>query len=73
VSTPEARGGRSFAADPIVEAPGELPQVWAAQLVSCVVDENVGLPDTAVLTYRDPTTSSWGRAASPSAHRCGCR
>ncbi|MCX5607353.1 VgrG-related protein [Streptomyces sp. NBC_00047] len=47
-------GGRSFAADPIVEAPGELPQIWAAQLVSCVVDENVGLPDTALLTYRDP-------------------
>ncbi|MGW2090128.1 VgrG-related protein [Streptomyces sp. NPDC001880] len=46
--------GRSFAADPIVEAPGELPAAWAAQLVSCVVDENVGLPDTAVLTYRDP-------------------
>ncbi|MER5847617.1 VgrG-related protein [Streptomyces sp. NPDC002012] len=46
--------GRSFAADPIVEAPGELPPAWAAQLVSCVVDENVGLPDTAVLTYRDP-------------------
>ncbi|GGY98696.1 VgrG-related protein [Streptomyces nitrosporeus] len=45
---------RSFAADPIVEAPGELPQAWAAQLVSCAVDENVGLPDTAVLTYRDP-------------------
>ncbi|MGW5847108.1 VgrG-related protein [Streptomyces sp. NPDC055254] len=49
-----ATGGRSFAADPIVEAPGELPPVWAAQLVSCVVDENVALPDTAVLTYRDP-------------------
>lgn len=47
-------GGRSFAADPIVEAAGELPQIWAAQLVSCVVDENVGLPDTALLTYRDP-------------------
>lgn len=46
--------GRSFAADPIVEAPGELPPAWAAQLVSCVVDENVGLPDTAVLMYRDP-------------------
>ncbi|NEE40355.1 type IV secretion protein Rhs, partial [Streptomyces sp. SID7982] len=27
---------------------------WATQLVSCVVDENVGLPDTAVLMYRDP-------------------
>ncbi|MEU8758925.1 VgrG-related protein [Streptomyces sp. NPDC048659] len=47
-------GGRSFAADPIVAAPGELPPVWAAQLVSCVVDENLALPDTAVLTYRDP-------------------
>ncbi|WNF29710.1 VgrG-related protein [Streptomyces sp. C11-1] len=46
--------GRSFAADPIVEAPGELPRAWAAQLVSCVVDENVGLPDAAVLMYRDP-------------------
>lgn len=47
-------GGRSFAADPIVEAPGELPRIWATQLVSCVVDENVGLPDSAVLTFRDP-------------------
>ncbi|MEW1610978.1 MULTISPECIES: VgrG-related protein [unclassified Streptomyces] len=46
--------GRAFAADPIVEAPNELPLGWAAQLVSCVVDENVGLPDTAVLMYRDP-------------------
>ncbi|MET9663443.1 VgrG-related protein [Streptomyces sp. NPDC006510] len=46
--------GRSFAADPIVEAPGEVPAVWATQLVSCVVDENVGLPDAAVLMYRDP-------------------
>jgi phage protein D len=54
VTTPEARGGRSFAVDPVVEAPGELPQIWAAQLVSCVVDENVGLPDAAVLTFRDP-------------------
>ncbi|MFE2876958.1 VgrG-related protein [Streptomyces roseus] len=52
--SPSESGGRSFAADPIVETPGELPQIWAAQLVSCVVDENVGLPDTAVLTYRDP-------------------
>ncbi|MGC5410387.1 VgrG-related protein, partial [Streptomyces sp. DT225] len=45
---------RSFAADPIVEAPAELPQAWAAQLVSCAVDENIGLPAGAVLTYRDP-------------------
>jgi phage protein D len=50
----EAQGGRSFAADPVVEAPGELPRTWAAQLVGCVVDENVGLPDAAVLTFRDP-------------------
>ncbi|MFF4257660.1 VgrG-related protein [Streptomyces sp. NPDC001663] len=54
MTTPEARGGRSFAADPVIEAPGELPPIWAAQLVSCVVDENVGLPDAAVLTFRDP-------------------
>ncbi|MEU1279397.1 VgrG-related protein [Streptomyces sp. NPDC005805] len=54
MTTAAERGGRSFAADPVVETPGELPRVWAAQLVSCVVDENVGLPDAAVLTYRDP-------------------
>ncbi|MFI8088190.1 VgrG-related protein [Streptomyces sp. NPDC086080] len=54
MSTAVERGGRSFAADPIVETPAELPAVWAAQLVSCVVDENVGLPDAAVLTFRDP-------------------
>jgi phage protein D len=46
--------GRPFAADPIVQAPGPLPPAWANQLVSCVVDENLGLPDAAVLTYRDP-------------------
>ncbi|MGW7606462.1 VgrG-related protein [Streptomyces sp. NPDC054766] len=51
--TAEARG-RLFTADPVVEAPAELPQIWAAQLVSCVVDENVGLPDAAQLTFRDP-------------------
>ncbi|WP_392964911.1 VgrG-related protein [Streptomyces sp. LN245] len=51
--TAEARG-RLFAADPVVETPDELPQIWAAQLVSCVVDENVGLPDAAQLTFRDP-------------------
>ncbi|MYQ42393.1 Phage protein D [Streptomyces sp. LamerLS-316] len=54
MSTPEARGGRSFAADPVIETPAELPRIWAAQLVNCVVDENVGLPDSAVLTFRDP-------------------
>lgn len=54
MSTSEARGGRAFAADPVIETPAELPQIWAAQLVSCVVDENVGLPDAAVITFRDP-------------------
>jgi len=49
-----AATGRSFAADPIVAAPGPLPPAWAQQLVSCVVDENVGLPDAATLTFRDP-------------------
>ncbi|WP_316528755.1 VgrG-related protein [Kitasatospora brasiliensis] len=53
MTTPEARGGRSFAADPVVEAPGPLPPIWAAQLVSCDVEESVGLPDTAVLSFRD--------------------
>lgn len=54
MTTPEARGGRSFAADPIIQTPTELPQIWAAQLVSCVVDENMGLPDAAILSFRDP-------------------
>jgi phage protein D len=43
---------RSFAADPIVKA-GSLSPTWEKRLVSCVVDENVGLPDLAVLSYRD--------------------
>ncbi|MFJ6675082.1 VgrG-related protein [Actinosynnema sp. NPDC091369] len=43
---------RSFAADPVVKA-GSLTKTWETRLVSCVVDENVGLPDVAVLTYRD--------------------
>ncbi|MDI5970972.1 VgrG-related protein [Streptomyces sp. SL13] len=54
MTTAEARGGRAFAADPVVEAPGPLPTAWANQLVGCDVDSSVGLPDTAVLTYRDP-------------------
>ncbi|MFE4356177.1 VgrG-related protein [Kitasatospora sp. NPDC056800] len=53
MTTPEARGGRSFAADPVVEAPGPLPPIWATQLVSCDIEESVGLPDTAVLSFRD--------------------
>lgn len=46
--------GRSFAADPVVEAPSELPPTWQRQLLSCVVDTNAGLPDSAELVYRDP-------------------
>lgn len=46
--------GRSVAADPVVTASGPLPPVWQDQLVSCAVDENVGLPDAATLTFRDP-------------------
>lgn len=46
--------GRSFAADPIVAAPGPLPDAWQNQLVRCVVDENVGLPDVATIVVRDP-------------------
>ena len=42
------------------------------QLVSCVVDENVGLPDTAMLTYPRPTATTADRdRRSPSAPRCG--
>ena len=47
------RSFRSFAADPVVTA-GSLSATWEKRLVSCVVDENVGLPDVAVLSYRDP-------------------
>jgi phage protein D len=46
--------GRSVAADPIVAIPGPLPAAWQQQLTSCVVDENVGLPDAATLVFRDP-------------------
>ncbi|MDH6141852.1 phage protein D [Kitasatospora sp. GP30] len=53
MTTPEARSGRSFAADPIVSAPGPLPPAWVKQLVSCEIDQSVGLPDTVVLSYRD--------------------
>ncbi|MER0242005.1 VgrG-related protein [Streptomyces sp. HSW2009] len=53
MNSAESHGGRSFTADPIVEAPAEVPKDWAERLVSCVVDENVGLPDTATLSYRD--------------------
>ena len=51
--SPTKHGGRSFAASPIVVAARPVDGVWDDELVSCVVDENVGLPDTAVLTYHD--------------------
>lgn len=51
--SPAHASGRSFAAAPVVMAPGEIPAPWDRELVSCVVDENVGVPDTAVLTYND--------------------
>ncbi|RKT88677.1 Uncharacterized conserved protein, implicated in type VI secretion and phage assembly [Saccharopolyspora antimicrobica] len=49
-----AGAGRSIAADPVVTSGGPLPPAWQKQLTGCVVDENVGLPDTATLTFRDP-------------------
>ncbi|WP_018681888.1 VgrG-related protein [Actinokineospora enzanensis] len=48
------RAARAYAADPIVAIPGPLPQAWQVMLVRTVVDENVGLPDAATLTFRDP-------------------
>jgi phage protein D len=46
-------GGRSFAASAVVRA-GTLGQPpWVDKLRSCVVDENVGLPGSAVLVYED--------------------
>lgn len=52
MTPPAGKSFRSFAADPIVTA-ASLSSTWDKRLVSCVVDENVGLPDLAVLTYRD--------------------
>lgn len=45
--------GRAFAASAVVAGGGPVQPPWDDELVSCVVDENVGLPDVAVLTYRD--------------------
>ncbi len=53
MTTPEARGGRAFAAAPVVEIPDPLEDAWADQVVSCDVEQSAGLPDTAVLTIRD--------------------
>jgi phage protein D len=48
-----AGGGRSFAGEPIIAAPDRLPDKWIQLLESCVVDQNIGLPDTATLSVRD--------------------
>ncbi|GAA4525385.1 VgrG-related protein [Amycolatopsis samaneae] len=45
---------RSYALEPVIGTPGPLPEVWAEQLVQCVVDDTVNLPAAAVLTFRDP-------------------
>jgi phage protein D len=47
------KGGRSFAASAIVQAGTAGQGPWPTLLRSCVVDENVGLPDTAMLVYED--------------------
>ncbi|OLF17608.1 VgrG-related protein [Actinophytocola xanthii] len=44
---------RSFAASAVVEAGGLGQAPWVEKLRSCLVDENVNLPDTAVLVYED--------------------
>lgn len=48
-----AGGGRSIAADAIIGTPGELTYPWRDMLESCVVDQNVSLPDAATVTFRD--------------------
>lgn len=47
--------GRSFAASAVVKAASLGDAPWREHLRSCVVDENVGLPDTATLVYDDNT------------------
>lgn len=45
--------GRSFAASAVITAGSLGEDPWRELLRSCVVDENVGLPDTATLVYSD--------------------
>lgn len=45
--------GRSFAASAVVKAGSLGNEPWRSSLRTCVVDENVGLPDTATLVYDD--------------------
>jgi phage protein D len=50
MTTPE----REFAAEPIVGTPAApLPPSWDENLVRLMVEESVGRPDAAVLTFRD--------------------
>ncbi|WP_051386380.1 VgrG-related protein [Actinokineospora inagensis] len=44
---------RLYTADPIVSAPAPLTEKWFTKLVSCTIDESVGLPNAAILTYSD--------------------
>lgn len=47
--------GRSFAASAVIKAGSLGNEPWRASLRSCIVDENIGLPDTATLVYDDGT------------------
>lgn len=47
--------GRSIAASTIIKAGSLGTEPWREHLRSCVVDENVGLPDSATLVYDDNT------------------
>lgn len=46
-------GGRSHAVSVVVAATGLDQPPWVEKLRSCVVEESVDLPDTAVLVYED--------------------
>lgn len=46
-------GGRSHAASVVVQASGLDKPPWMEKLRGCVVEENVDLPDTAMLVYED--------------------
>ncbi|MFT7840451.1 VgrG-related protein [Saccharothrix sp. BKS2] len=52
MTTPNEQGD-NLAASAVISVNGKELLDRAGLLVRCVVDENVGLPDSAVLTYRD--------------------
>lgn len=62
MTTPNAMGD-SHAASAVITVDGRELRDEAKFLVRCVVDENVGLPDSAVLTYRDANRELLQRAA----------